>query len=93
MRRNITLPPFTTFAAIGVTVVDTSRLLATNTARGPSGIPNMTFQPGFSDGAHTYTITDPNTVPYGVGDEITLTDDGFVNNNTETVIIELEETE
>lgn len=93
LRRNITLPPFTTFAAIGVTVVDTSRLLATNTARGPSGIPNMTFQPGFSDGAHTYTITDPNTVPYGVGDEITLTDDGFVNNNTETVIIELEETE
>lgn len=93
LRRTISLPPLTTYAPIGVVVVDAAKLLATNTARGPSGIPNMTYQPGFVDGAHTYTITDPNTVPYGLGDEITLTDDGFVNNNTETVIIELEETE
>lgn len=93
LRRTIELPPFSLSADIGVTVVDSSKLLATNTARGPSGIPNMTYQAGFVDTPHYYTIIDVGGVPYGLGDAIQLTDDSFVNNNTETIVIELEETE
>ena len=93
LRRNIEFSPFGLDAAIGVAVVDPAKLLATNTARGPSGIPNMSYQAGFDDTPHYYTITDYGPVAYGLGDFIELTDSAFVSNNTETIIIELEETE
>ena len=93
LRRNIEFSPFGLDAAIGVAVVDPAKLLATNTARGPSGIPNMSYQAGFVDTPHYYTIIDHGSVTYGLGDFIELTDSAFVSNNTETIIIELEETE
>jgi hypothetical protein len=91
-RRTLTFPPFTYEMPIGTDVVDVTKLLVTNTARGPSGIPNVTYQADIIDGPNLYTITGPVFVANPLGNRLMLTDGGFVDNNTETVGVEIEET-
>ncbi len=92
LRRTLVFPPFTYDAEIGTDVVDVTKLLVTNTARGPSGIPNVTYQADIIDGPNLYTITGPVFVANPLGNRLMLTDGGFVDNNTETVGVEIEET-
>ena len=92
LRRTLVFPPFTYDAEIGTDVVDVTKLLVTNTARGPSGIPNVTYQADIIDGPNLYTITGPVWVANPLGNRLMLTDGGFVDNNTETVGVEIEET-
>ena len=92
LRRTLMFLPFTYAVDIGTDVVDVTKLLVTNTARGPSGIPNVTYQADIIDGPNLYTITGPSFVANPLGWELMLTDGGFVDNNTETVGVEIEET-